>query len=820
MKRHFISELLPYGYFADEGVIRLRGGGTMVGFSIRAPGHETTSEGEVLAACERFASSLSHFTTGDFLHLICHRVPATAYPQRSFSNRAAYLVDRERAEQFKAARYYRNLLRLYISNEDESTIANQLKALFFASTAHQMRGSRELQMQRFFHRIEKWEDVIHSILRPSRMNTVQMFRDLILAVNGIDYEAVPPRPGAPLYQIIGQQDLIGGSTPRIGQLHVRPVTLVYPWPKETVEQSLAVLLTHPGELMLSCRFICLDQVDAGHVLRLDRKHFVREANGTGLKQWFINAFNMQKRASANEDVEEQITEIDHALADVAKGTPYGWATIEALVRGTDEDEVNSRARQLVKDLAEIQHGSRIEDAAAVRAIIGALPGQATANKRRPIISAPNLSDLSMPIEHWEGTPTIDSTFFPKGTKVPIVVTGSGTEPFHLPTHIRSVGHTLIIGPTTGGKSTLLGAEVAALSVLPNARIVWLDRDYSSFVLTHAMGGEYIELANDDSSPLCPFQSLDADDGPTWLFDWFTRLFSRWQIEINERQAAELAKAIELAKLSDVRTMTGFMHLIHDPAMRGVLRNYAAGGQWGHIFDAEPTTGHRAVVTAYEMRRLDAADPVGERVSGPATELIIRDAEIGLGANPTFVVIDEAKWILSSRISLPWVDRALRTFRKYNAAIILATQSLAEIESTEVRSLLLESTAIKIFLPNRQAAGEHVRQLYTHLGLKEKEIEIIATAASQREYLCTTEYGSRLFRLDLGAIGRALCASTGADSVARARAILAEVGPEHFLDGWLHACGLGPAPTPQSKPTVAINELIFTNGSNGKVHANA
>jgi type IV secretion system protein TrbE len=814
MRRHFMAELIPWAYFSDEGVIRLRGGGTMIGYNIRGPGHETTSEQDVLAACERLAASFSHFVTGDFIHLICHRVPATEYPQRSFSNRAAYLVDRERAEQFKAARYFRTLTRLYISNQDESAIANQLKALFFASTAHRMRSSRALQMQRFFHRIEKWEDVIATILRPRRMNTPEMFRDLILAVNGIDYEAVPPRPGAPLHQIIGQQDLIGGSTPRIGQLHIRPVTLVYPWPKETVEQSLAVLLTHPGELMLSCRFVCLDQVDAGHVLRLDRKHFIREANGTGLKQWFVNAFNMNKRASANQDVEEQITEIDYALSDLAKGVPYGWATITALVRGPDEEEVNSRARQLVKDLAEIQHGARIEDAAAVRAIIGALPGQGTANKRRPIISAPNLSDLSMPIEHWEGTPTIDSTFFPKGTKVSILITGSGAEPFHLPSHIRSVGHELIIGPTTGGKSTLLGTKVAALSALADVRIVWLDRDYSSFVLTHAMGGEYIELATDSSSPLCPFQSLDADNGTAWLFDWFTRLYARWQIDINERQAADLAKAIELAKLSDVRTMTGFMHLIHDPATRGVLRNYVAGGQWGHIFDAEPTTTERSLLTTYEMRRLDA---LGERASGPATELIIRDAEIGLGANPTFVVIDEAKWILSSRISLPWVDRALRTFRKYNAAIILATQSLAEIESTEVRSLLLESTAIKIFLPNRMAAGEHVRQLYTHLGLREKEIDIIAAAVPQRDYLCTTEYGTRLFRLDLGPTGRALCASTGADSVARARQILAEVGPEHFLDGWLHASGLGPALVAQPKATPPMNELMF---SNGKVHANA
>src|SRR5262249_21212853 len=165
---------------------------------------------------------------------------------------------------------------------------------------------------------------------------------------------------------------------------------------------------------------------------------------------------------------------------------------------------------------------------------------------------------------------------------------------------------------------------------------------------------------------------------------------------------------------------------------------------------------RELLTTYEMRHLDA---LGERASGPATELIIHDAEIGLGEKPTFVIVDEARWLLASPVALPFIDRALRTFRKYNAAFILATQSLSEVENTEVRSLLLESTAIKIFLPNRAAQGEHVRQLYAQLGLKEKEIEIIAAQETipQRDYLCVTEYGSRLFRPDLGPIARALCA---------------------------------------------------------------
>ena len=71
--------------------------------------------------------------------------------------------------------------------------------------------------------------------------------------------------------------------------------------------------------------------------------------------------------------------------------------------------------------------------------------------------------------------------------------------------------------------------VAGTTGLPDARIVWLDLDYSSFVLAHALGATYIELAADNSSPLAPLRHLDDENGAGWLFDWFTRLFQRWDI---------------------------------------------------------------------------------------------------------------------------------------------------------------------------------------------------------------------------------------------------------------------------------------------------
>ena len=127
-------------------------------------------------------------------------------------------------------------------------------------------------------------------------------------------------------------------------------------------------------------------------------------------------------------------------------------------------------------------------------------------------------------------------------------------------------------------------------------------------------------------------------------------------------------------------------------------------------------------------------------------------------------------------------------------------------------MLLESTAIKTFLPNHAAQGEQIRKLYSALGLNERQIEIIANGVPHRDYLCVTDLGSRLFRLDLGPIARALCASTGSDDVALAHHVLADAGQSGFLDEWLAAKGLGPAPDAHPPPAMpCATEIIHANG---------
>ena len=800
-----LGAVVPYGHFLGDGEVYLRGKGIMRAYGLHGLSIEASSEQQNASAAQQLARAMSVFGTNDMLHCIFYRLPATRYPERRFPSRAARMVDDEQRARFEAGNYWQNRARLYATTQQESPLQSRAKHVFFSTGDAQ--SSFELTRERFHQRCTSFEDTCGLPL--DHLNRAQVFRDLILSITGRDYPAIPPSGKARLNEIVSSERWYGGIAPWVGDLHMRPVCVTAP-PAETVPQMLAALLRHTGQMTLSIRFICQDSHDTQEQLQLERTFWVRAQLGS-LMDIVAKALNMPRRKTLNQDAERQIAEVDEAIAASAAGMPFGWCTITAVIFDPNPELASLRARDLVKDLSALGIGARTEDANAAEAIMGTWPGDGWSNVRRPMITAGNFAELMLPVEHWPGTPFIDSPFYEKETPVPLICSGTGREPFYPPSHLGAVANQLVIGPTGVGKSALLGVLVAATTSLPNARIVWLDLDYSSFVLAHAMGAVYRELAADGSSPLCPLAHLDDPDGIGWLFDWFTRLFARWQIQLDEQQAVDLTEALELAKSLGLRTLKLFANLIQQPRLREVLSNYTTGGKWGHIFDGEavsPDAHGGGAVTVYEMRGLVA---LGERAAAPATELILHGVEASMGTAPTFIYVDEAWRMLSDEVSADWLYDAIRTFRKRNAGITLATQSLTEIANSPYRDLLLESCPGKIFLPNPEAKGEYVRNAYLRLGLSEREIEIIGEAQPRRQYYFHSSQGRRLFTLDLGPIALALCAATGYRDVAQARELLKQQTSAQFLDAWLHARSLGPAPQAPAASTTRLTEITYTNG---------
>jgi type IV secretion system protein VirB4 len=775
-----LPTLLPYRNFFPDGALDLRGNGISVAYNLVGPSPESATLADIASCARQLAAAFVHLGTNDMVQILFHRQPAPEPPQREFPCRAAALVDAERRAQFAAESHWITLSRLYLTHQFEPPIKSWLRAAMLASNGPQRQERNELLREYALSRFAAFEDAAASAVTLTRLAPVETFRDLLMAVTYHDYPAALPDPSVRLNEVVGCERFIGGMAPFINGYHLRPLCITG-YPAQTVPQVLAMLLRHRGRMTVSARFICLDPYDAREQLELERKHWNREILGTvwnTVKGWF------GKSANADQDTIEQLASINAAIAASAAGMTFGWATIGVVVYDHDADRADLRARDLLRDCHSIGIMARIEDLNAAEAIEATWPANGTSNVRRPLITGANFADLVLPADHWPGLPYIDSPFYPAHTPAALVCGGAGSKaPFYFPTHINGVANQLIVGPTGTGKSSLLGTLACAYLGVPNARIAWLDLDYSSFVLAHLLGAQadYRDTGAVDTPPLCPLALLDRPDGLEWLFGWFERLFARWKFELDERQSEEFAFCLREARRQGVRTLSGLRALIpgEQQRIRRIIRHYTT--YWKHIFDGDAESATTRRVTVYEMRGLVG---LGKRASAPATELILHSIICGLDGSPAWIFADEFWALLGDEVSAEWLFDAIRTVRKKNCGFVGCTQSLTEIVNSPYCGLLLESCPGRIYLPNHEARGDYVRDAYLKLGLNEHEITIISSASPHREYYYRSPIGARLFTLALGDLAKNLCAATGYTDVQRARQLLAESPNGEFLDAWL------------------------------------
>ena len=105
-----------------------------------------------------------------------------------------------------------------------------------------------------------------------------------------------------------------------------------------------------------------------------------------------------------------------------------------------------------------------------------------------------------------------------------------------------------------------------------------------------------------------------------------------------------------------------------------------------------------------------------------------------------------------------INQWLLQLRKANAAVVLATQSPAQLEHLPHRHTITDSCPTKIFLPNPDAGTPAQAALYHDLGLNQRQTGIIARATPKRHYYFTSPRGSRLFELGLGPLALSLLAA--------------------------------------------------------------
>ena len=346
-------------------------------------------------------------------------------------------------------------------------------------------------------------------------------------------------------------------------------------------------------------------------------------------------------------------------------------------------------------------------------------------------------------------------------------------PYYYDLFHGDVGHTLVLGATGAGKSfTLNFLLVQALQYDP--RVLILDLGGSYRWLTRFLGGGYLELSPDDSGSegfrLRPFALPAGERTFQFLTGWITRLLRIGGYQTTGEDPSEIRSRIEdlYAFGPDRRSLGVLVHSL--PAkMWPALGRWHGEGAWGRYFD------NPAGETDLELADWQVIDLAGaaehEDLCEAALFYLLERLRLAL-ENPAetarvkLMVVDEAWRYMRDPAVLGYLAEAAKTWRKKNAALIMATQSAMDVTGADGADALLESMPTKLFLANPELPAK-AADIFR---LNPSEVATIRGLIPKRElYMRRPESTGRL-RLEVDPESYWLYTSSPRDAQTRAEAV--------------------------------------------------
>lgn len=361
---------------------------------------------------------------------------------------------------------------------------------------------------------------------------------------------------------------------------------------------------------------------------------------------------------------------------------------------------------------------------------------------------------------------------------------SARSPFYFNFHKADLGHTLIIGPSGGGKTVLLNFLMAQAEKT-GARQIFIDKDRGAQIFVQASGGTYLALRNGRPTGFNPFKALsNSGEDRAFLSRFVRHLVAPEGKMLTPEDARRIESGIEQLmqlppesrSLGALRPMLG----VRDADGVGArLEKWTNKGSLGWVFDnPHDLMTLEARFVGFDMTDfLDNAD-----IRAPLMLYLFHRIDALLTGARTIVCIDEFWKALGDDAFRSFAQDGLKTYRKRNALLVFATQSPADALRSDISHSILEQVATKIILPNSN--GAH-RDYVGGLGLSEAEYRLIREELSpeSRKFLVKQGHDSVVVALDLSGLDDALAVLSGrAETTAVADAARAEAGADPAV--WL------------------------------------
>ena len=740
-----VNTLLPLWGFVDGATFLTKAGDVGIVYRLRGVDVDGLTQAQRRALTHRMEAALRQVDERCrvYQYLIKRtadpfRAPLCAEPiaQEALSRRTAYLNER-RPELFQLAQY---IVLLFEAPRHAHT-STRLHGIWrepreairrWLSTHHALRlleSELDDAISKLDHQAQSFESQLadFGLARLARSEAFRFFRHLVNYDDSVLAATTPSAPEAYLDYFVADSPVdCHRDHLLVGSQQVKVLSMKEP-PSQTFAHILGDLLEVPGEFIACLEWQRTGQDRMRREIQSRRRHFFNK------RVSIINYVSPETKGEemlVDESATATVRQLGDALTEMeVNGHVFGRCSLTVVLHHANRGVLDQQAAQALKVLAAHDGAFFDETYNLLNAWISIVPGNGARNLRKMALLETHAADLSFlfGIDVGQaGSPLLTDALatFETPHHTPFA--------FHL--HVEDVGHTLVLGATGSGKSFLLNFMVTSAQQYEPFSIV-LDLGHGYRKLAGLLRGGYVELGlRQRDVTVNPF-SLEPTPEHLHFLHGFVRVLLEGEdgyrlSELEDREVYEAVENLYVLERNQRRLFT--LANLLPRALMARLQKWVDGGRYAELFDNVEDTlsferlqvfdfdAMRAYPSLIEPLLFYILHRVNERVLDQSNTRTLK-----------LCVMDEAWRFIQNPTLRAYVQEALKTWRKRNAAMILATQTIDDFASADLLRTVVESCPTKLLLANPALDRSRYAEL---LQMNEMELDLLANVMPRRQIL--------------------------------------------------------------------------------------